>query len=118
MKYIKELNIDFDNWDDIPMSINEQQIKELYPVFYQFLIKEKIMDIYLEMFNKCRWKKKGDTFKSFLLYYKEKDIGSNYVKYPIYIFDYTLNFNCVKNYNINYYYIFLSLDTKFKVKKN
>jgi hypothetical protein len=42
MKYIKRLNIDFDNWD-ILMDTNEQQIKDLHPIFYKFLIEKNLL---------------------------------------------------------------------------
>jgi len=87
MKYIKKLNIDFDNWVDMPT--NEQQIKELHPIFYKFLKEKKLMNIYLEMFDKCRWKHKGNTFEEIMNSCKTKKIFTN----PI---DRTLNFKCVK----------------------
>jgi len=105
MKYI---NINFDNWVDISMSTNEQQIKELHPIFYQFLIEKKLMDIYLEMFDKCHWKYKGDTFEEIISYYR---IKKNFLLNPI---DYTLNYKCVNNYNIKYYNIIIDLDLEFK----
>jgi len=81
---MKKLNIDFNNWIDIPISTNEQQIKELYPLFYDFLIKENLLKIYLKMFDK--WKNDKDTFKEIMNYYENKN---NFLLKPIN----TLNFN-------------------------
>jgi hypothetical protein len=97
MKYIKKLNIDFDNWVDIPMNINEQQIKKLHPIFYQFLIEKNLMNIYLEMFDKCHWKDKGNTFEEIFNYFH--NYYHNY--YDFYEFFYnsiyfTLNYKCIK----------------------
>jgi hypothetical protein len=93
MKYINKLNIDFDNWGDIPMNINEQQIKELHPIFYKFLKEKKLMNIYLEMFDKCRWKHKGNNFEEIIDHYK--NIGNTYDLFN-YIIDYTLDYHCVR----------------------
>jgi hypothetical protein len=89
MKYIKKLNIDFNNWVDIPMSTNEQQIKELHPIFYQFLKEKKLMDIYLKMFDKCHWKQKGNTFEEIMSYYNNNNFFYNTI-------DYTLNYKCIR----------------------
>jgi hypothetical protein len=105
MKYIKKLNIDFDNWGDIPMTINEQQIKELHPIFYKFLIKNKLMNIYLEMFDKCH-KDRGNTFEEIMNSYKNLPLGL--------IISYTLSFKCV-NKEHNLYYDISSLNDKFRL---
>jgi len=93
MKYIKKLNIDFDNWDNIPMPTNEQQIKELHPIFYQFLIEKNLMNIYLKMFDKCRWKNKGNTFEEIMNSYSNKQYFRNDV------ISCTLNYLCVNDIN-------------------
>jgi len=103
MKYIKKLNIDFDNWNIIPININEQQIKKWHPIFYKFLIKNKLMNIYLKMFDKCRWKDRGDTFEEILYSHKNLPLSL--------IISYTLNFDCAKKI---YNYIYL-LDTEFQI---
>jgi hypothetical protein len=108
MKYIKRLNIDFDNWVDIPMSTNEQQIKELHPIFYQFLKEKNLLEMYLKLFNKCHWKDKGNTFEEVMNYYKSKRI---FLLNPI---DRTLNYQCVNIYNIKYFNIIVGLDSNFK----
>jgi len=92
MKYIKKLNIDFDQWDNIPISTNEQQIKDLHPIFYKFLIEKNLLGIYLEMFDKCRWKDRGDTFE---------EIMNNYKYLPLnLIISYTLNYKCIRTNNL------------------
>ena len=116
MKYIKRLNIDFNNWDNIPMTTNEQQIKELHPIFYQFLIKNKLMNIYLEMFNKCHWEEKGDTFEEIMNNFKYGN--NNFLLKPIY---YTLNYFCINKHNKHYYFLLKEINFKFKIyykKKN
>jgi len=106
MKYINKLNIDFDNWGDIP-NINEQQIKKLHPEFYNFLIKRNLLGMYLEIFDKCYWKYKGDTFEEIMNYY------NNNIHFFYNITNYTLNYQCVYNYNIKYYNIIINLDSEF-----
>jgi hypothetical protein len=111
----QKLNIDFDNWNDIPIITNEQQIKELHPEFYNFLKKEKSLDIYLKIFDRCHWKNKGDTFEKIMNYYKSINKLNNFLLYPFYN---TLNFDCIVKYDKYYYYFIKTLDFKFKYKKS
>jgi hypothetical protein len=108
MKYIKKLNIDFDNWSDILMDTNEQQIKELHPVFYKFLKEKNLLGIYLEMFDKCRWKDNGDTFEKIMNNHKVKRI---FLLNP---FDRTLNYQCIYKKNVKYYELVLKFSSEFK----
>jgi hypothetical protein len=103
MKY-KKLNINFDNWVDIPISTNEQQIKDLHPIFYKFLIEKKLMSIYLNLFDKCHWKQKGNTFEEIMNSHKNLPLSL--------IISYTLEFKCVKEHNL--YYDISSLNDEFE----
>jgi len=49
MKYIKKLNINFDDWDDI----NEKPFNG-HNKFYNFLIKNKILNKYIYNYNKYK----------------------------------------------------------------
>jgi hypothetical protein len=92
MKYIKKLNIDFDQWNNIPIDTNEQQIKKLHPIFYKFLIEKNLLGMYLEMFDKCHWKDKGNTFKKIMNYY-----NNSFFYNPI---SFTLNYQCIRTNNL------------------
>jgi len=110
MKYIKKLNIDFNNWNNIPIDTNEQQIKELYPIFYQFLIEKNLLDIYLKMFDKCRWKHKGNTFGEIMNYYKR--YLNTFLLNPI---NSTLFYKCIKIHNLDNNIININLlDIEFR----
>jgi len=113
MKYIKKLNIDFNNWDNIPMSTNEKQIKELHPIFYQFLKEKNLMNFYLKMFDKCHLEDRGNTFKEIMNSYHNKQYFRNDV------ISCTLSYyKCVKLNKFNN--IINSLDNDFYLyyKKN
>jgi vacuolar-type H+-ATPase catalytic subunit A/Vma1 len=101
MKYLKKLN--FDNWDNIS---NNEQIKKLHPDFYQFLKKEKIMDFYLKIFDKCHWKERGNTFEEIM-----KKSDKMFLLNP---FDSTLNYQCVYKKNVEYYETILKFSSEFK----
>jgi len=106
MKYLKKLN--FDSLDNN----NEQQIKELHPDFYQFLKKEKIMDFYLKIFDKCHWKERGNTFEEIMN--NSKKMNNSEKIFLLNPFDSTLNYQCVYKKNVEYYETILKFSSEFK----
>jgi len=77
MKYIKELNIDFNNWDEV------ENYNEFYghKIFFNFLKKNNILDSYINNFynidnsRMIRYKENLNTIKEFL----DSNIKKNFI---------------------------------------
>jgi len=93
MKYIKELNIDFNNWDEA--SDNSNEFKG-HMDFYNFLTKNNALDNYLKYFHdikSIKWRKNFMILK----YYKINnfdDLNEFFNKVnPLSYFDYAFLWN-------------------------
>jgi hypothetical protein len=92
MKYLKNI-IDFDNFEEDKYKLSDEKlIKDIYPIFYNFLKKNNLVEKWIISFKECGWK------------YKTKDIKT-ILKNNLYpdIINSSIDWECAKNkFNINW----------------
>jgi hypothetical protein len=65
MKYLKNI-IDFDKFeeDEYKLTSDEKIIKDIYPIFYDFLKENNLVEEWIISFKECGWKNKTKDIKT------------------------------------------------------
>jgi hypothetical protein len=87
MKYLKNI-IDFDKFeeDEYKLSSDEKLIKDIYPIFYDFLKENNLVNKWIISFKECIWGDEVKNIEKILKKYKNELIIIN-----------TINWHCAKN---------------------